>query len=282
MDDNEIARIGQQVARWNEMTLLHPEDVRREACLALAREAPGLLSEVKRQREMIALYERVNRLSGETIHLLEQLNRKKLEEREDRALDLLQAKVNAWQAMTFPESTVETVLTHLAREMRELDTKRNAEETADCVMLLMAFAGKLGFSLIGAVLDKFEVCKKRTWGEPDAEGVREHVREHVQDSPPPDLSVGINNLAKAIGTLDAEERSMLCAEIKRLELQIHDYRAVIEVALMDLEAAQALGARSKRVENVDAALRHVMEHAGRRPGIKEAAESPVSEKKEGV
>lgn len=92
-------------------------------------------------------------------------------------LDRFQKEVNEWQAVTFPESTKETVLTHLKREAAEISLSQDPMEAADIFLLLMAFLGKSGVLLSTVAREKFEICKKRKWGEPDSEGVREHVRE---------------------------------------------------------------------------------------------------------
>lgn len=94
-----------------------------------------------------------------------------------RELDDFQREVGEWQARTFPESTKATVLTHLRREVRELRESGNPEEIADCLLLLIAYSNKAGVSLMDLARRKFEVCKAREWGEPDAQGVREHVRD---------------------------------------------------------------------------------------------------------
>lgn len=93
------------------------------------------------------------------------------------AFDNFQVEVNEWQRKTFPESTKATVLTHLYREAKELREKGTPDEAADVLLLLIAFADKAGFSLFDAARDKFEICKARKWGQPDAQGVREHVRD---------------------------------------------------------------------------------------------------------
>lgn len=113
--------------------------------------------------------ERIGRLEARLNETLRQL--------EEKAFDVLQAEINEWQRKTFPESTKDTVLKHLTREVKELRDTHNPEEAADCVMLLIAFADKSGVCLLDLVRKKFEICKKRQWGEPDDQGVREHVRE---------------------------------------------------------------------------------------------------------
>ncbi len=114
--------------------------------------------------------------SREKISLLEARLNETLRQLQEKAFDVLQAEINVWQRKTFPESTKETVLKHLSREVKELCDHQNPEEAADCTMLLLAFSEKCGICLLDAVRAKFEICKKREWGEPDAEGVREHVR----------------------------------------------------------------------------------------------------------
>lgn len=101
-------------------------------------------------------------------------------------LDKFQRDVAAWASETFPGSTVEAKLRHLAKEVRELEAKAGrsdvaraavAEECADIILILLHFAEAQTFSIADALLWKFEVCKRRRWGPPDAEGVVEHVRE---------------------------------------------------------------------------------------------------------
>lgn len=98
-------------------------------------------------------------------------------------MDSLQRRVNAWQNETFPHSTAVSTLRHFVKEARELFdpevgviADNYAEEAADCVMLLLAFAGKQGFDLIAEVEHKFAICQAREWQAPNADGVVEHVR----------------------------------------------------------------------------------------------------------
>lgn len=112
--------------------------------------------------------ERIGRLEARLNETLHQL--------EEKAFDVLQAEINEWQRKTFPESTEDTVLEHLTREVKELCDTRDPVEAADSVMLLVAFADKRGLCLLDLVRKKFEINKKRKWGEPDAQGVREHIR----------------------------------------------------------------------------------------------------------
>lgn len=50
-------------------------------------------------------------------------------------------------------------------------------EAADVFLLLLHFSHRSGFSLMDEARRKLEINKRRQWGEPDAEGVVEHVRE---------------------------------------------------------------------------------------------------------
>lgn len=96
---------------------------------------------------------------------------------EKLALDGLQREIGIWGDATFGQSTPASVLAHLRKEIAELVESEKSEEIADCVMLLIHFAHKKAVSIRDAVREKFEICKKRKWGKPDAEGVVEHVRE---------------------------------------------------------------------------------------------------------
>jgi len=98
----------------------------------------------------------------------------------------LRDAVIAWSRATFPRSSVASVATHLEREAGELraaariggaPTAEAEEEIADVQMLLWVLADKLGGSIDLAVRRKLEVCKSREWGQPDREGVVEHIRQ---------------------------------------------------------------------------------------------------------
>lgn len=85
-----------------------------------------------------------------------------------------------WSDKTFGSHRDATpTLAHLAREVSELRSEpTDLEEYADCLLLLMDAARREGFSLddiLLATAAKFVVNTRRTWGEPDAEGVVEHV-----------------------------------------------------------------------------------------------------------
>lgn len=106
-----------------------------------------------------------------------------------------QTRIGQWGNRTFPLSTPLSIVAHLRREVVELEdeiiratsplfeTNPGAvqEEAADCLMLLYHLAHRLGFDLHDAAEVKCSINQQRTWGEPDAEG----VVEHVKNAPPP-------------------------------------------------------------------------------------------------
>ncbi len=92
------------------------------------------------------------------------------------SLDGLAVEIVRWQRETFPASTVESTVTHLAREAEELfAAPHDSEELADVFLLCCAVADKLGVSLAEVAATKLSKNKAWTWGKPDADGVVEHV-----------------------------------------------------------------------------------------------------------
>lgn len=71
-------------------------------------------------------------------------------------------------------------LQHLQREVIEvMDSPYDAEEYADCFLLVMDAARRAGFDieyLLQAATAKYIVNTNRTWATPDADGVMEHVK----------------------------------------------------------------------------------------------------------
>lgn len=125
-------------------------------------------------------------------------------------LDHFQAEVGLWGNETFPASTKETKALHVFREAVELvvasrpqagretanallrqlqgdltetfersygQGKVMTEEAADILVILLHLAHSCSFSLLAAARQKFGVNLTRRWGQPDAAGVTEHVRE---------------------------------------------------------------------------------------------------------
>lgn len=103
-------------------------------------------------------------------------------------------RINDWADATFGNPDITRVLLHLKREVDELidawqQYDRNdvgqdftalhwkvTEELADCFILLNRAAVMAEVDPIEAQEDKFAVLLVREWGEPDAEGVIEHIR----------------------------------------------------------------------------------------------------------
>lgn len=101
-------------------------------------------------------------------------------------LDRFQREVGEWADGVFDKSSKHSVVAHLRREVEELAARAHlgppweeAEEAADCFLLLLHFAHKMGFSLIDAATEKFAENRTRKWGAPDTEGVVEHIREET-------------------------------------------------------------------------------------------------------
>lgn len=88
----------------------------------------------------------------------------------------LQYDIGEWSDKTFPNSTTQTIIAHLKREVAELEASGAGSELADCFLLLLHYAHKRKLHSYQEILDKHEVNKKRKWGKPDAEGVVEHLR----------------------------------------------------------------------------------------------------------
>lgn len=93
--------------------------------------------------------------------------------------DLIEDVLN-WQRATFTQRSAHSITAHLLKEAKELHANPNDdEEWAD--VLLLAFAlcddGERRRDLAREVRRKLEVNKLRKWGEPDADGVIQHIKE---------------------------------------------------------------------------------------------------------
>lgn len=111
--------------------------------------------------------------SGRWFHTVDQA----IKTFEKDVMDAIQLEIGQWGDKTFPQSSPRSVLAHFKKESKELIDDETAVEAADCAMLLLHFAHKMGFSLNDQIRQKFEINKGRTWGAPDKDGVVEHVRE---------------------------------------------------------------------------------------------------------
>lgn len=98
-----------------------------------------------------------------------------------------------WARKQFPESTAETCLIHLRREVDEAleavrlgDEAAARTEAADVLALAYNAARHICGDGLGADMRaKLRVVRNRPYGEPDAEGVREHIRESGEPDGPP-------------------------------------------------------------------------------------------------
>lgn len=111
------------------------------------------------------------------------------------SMNELQRLVGEWGIVTFPHSTIATMHEHLRREAEELERgvtrwqrqqrpvkedvvwQTTMVEVADVLLLALGLAHRKRFSLFDVIQYKFRECQTREWGEPDADGVSEHIRE---------------------------------------------------------------------------------------------------------
>jgi len=101
----------------------------------------------------------------------------------------LQLAVGNWGAVTFPGATYEQMLAHLSEEVNELAfaivynaPESIAEETADCLLLLLHVAYKTGFDLFEAASRKHTINLNRRWMVPPGLTYAKHV-EPEGDAP---------------------------------------------------------------------------------------------------
>lgn len=95
---------------------------------------------------------------------------------EAESLDALMPEIRAFQISTFPKATPSSIAEHLRREAEELvRNPADLEEMADIFTLLVGAAGSR--DLAAAVRAKLRKNLQRKWGQPDADGVVEHVAE---------------------------------------------------------------------------------------------------------
>ncbi|KKK69377.1 hypothetical protein LCGC14_2934640 [marine sediment metagenome] len=96
----------------------------------------------------------------------------------------IQDIIGVWGDKTFPDSSPETILSHLQEEIKELvdaqgDYQKNdcdrSLEAADCFLLLLHYAHKLDFDMLDVAIRKMKVNINRTWkAEPEPGGHYKH------------------------------------------------------------------------------------------------------------
>ena len=104
-------------------------------------------------------------------------------------LQKLMDDIREWSDATFGKNRVTPQLHHLIKEIPEAieavkevenTTLRGIFEFADCFMLLLDAANHYGMTaddLIRFTKFKLDVNKQRKWGNPDENGVVEHIPE---------------------------------------------------------------------------------------------------------
>jgi len=92
-------------------------------------------------------------------------------------LDDLQQRIGEWAKTTFPLGTPDSVTAHFVKEAKEFADSQDPMEAADCVIMLLNHAYRSDYSLVDAIEAKFDIIQNRQWGEPDENGVVEHIRD---------------------------------------------------------------------------------------------------------
>ncbi len=86
-------------------------------------------------------------------------------------------EVISWGIETFPRESLHSLGKHIRKEAKELQRNpTDPHEIADVLMLTFALANKAGVDVVAALREKLAICRGREWGEPDADGMTEHVR----------------------------------------------------------------------------------------------------------
>lgn len=96
-------------------------------------------------------------------------------------LDDLQKTVGEWGAETFPRSNNSSIVNHLKEEVEELAESGDPSEAADCLLMLLHFAHRNGFSLFDEALKKHLYVREHyVFGEPDEKGISRHIKATEQ------------------------------------------------------------------------------------------------------
>lgn len=93
-------------------------------------------------------------------------------------------RVTEWQRKTFPGATMLSKIKHLLQELEEvqdpsLSITERSLEFADCFLLLFDAAAASGMtydSIVGCIDAKMGINENRKWGNPDADGVVNHIK----------------------------------------------------------------------------------------------------------
>ena len=91
-------------------------------------------------------------------------------------LTTLQKGLGDWAAVTFPDSTEESIIAHLRSEVNEeLHPGCDPSELADVAILVCQLATKRNLRLFDLMNAKHAINLKRKWGPKNADGFWEHV-----------------------------------------------------------------------------------------------------------
>lgn len=89
-------------------------------------------------------------------------------------------RMTDWAEQNFPQRTNHSILTHMRREIDEIEAHPDdIEEWADVLLLFMHGMRERGINstqLTHALEEKFAKNQARKWGKPDEHGVVEHVK----------------------------------------------------------------------------------------------------------
>lgn len=97
---------------------------------------------------------------------------------QEHDLSAMQRTTGSWAEEHFPGMTNEAIWEHLQREVKELSFEFAPEEAADCFLILLHFAHKNKFNLLGEALKKHKINTERKWAAiPDEQGIYLHIDE---------------------------------------------------------------------------------------------------------
>ena len=87
-------------------------------------------------------------------------------------------EIVSWGNDTFPQENLRSLTKHILKEAAELKAApTDPHEIADVLMLVFALAAKGNVDVVRALREKLAICRGREWGEPDADGMTQHVRK---------------------------------------------------------------------------------------------------------
>jgi len=96
-------------------------------------------------------------------------------------LDIIRARISEFSNVKFGQRPYTAPLHHMSKEVLEAIESGEAEEYADILLLLLdswskRFPGSSTDELLHAAESKIDILWTRKYGEPDENGVYEHIR----------------------------------------------------------------------------------------------------------